>query len=304
MGALQSYDPDELNTDVLKLSLAKASRKYKNWDRHEDGARIFGILTLTIAIREILNDNAQQSLDIKEDLKFLSRSEIYDRFNAARRMDSSLDKSLVALLQHQCFGSCLSDELRVFTVRHHACGWTTSQVLDVILPVDVVEVELTPLQYYAIYYGMRQHCRDYLSRQLNYLKRGNPRWPKKYDAVWDEARAEFLKNTRDIPLTHISEQIQALSAHYAKLTDAYDALPSDPEYSRDRAVLTRAMTQTMSGLYALTRDPALPKPSQDALGQTENMPVLAAPVTVNALPATEDEAVSDAQTIDTENVDA
>ena len=303
MDTLVSYDPDELKTDVLKLSLAKASRKYKNWDKHEDGASRFGELTLAIAMRQIVISKSKKYTS-EEKITFTSPQDIYDRFNAFRKRDSMFDNSLRTLLQHQCFGYCLSDELRVFTAKHHACGWTTSQVLDVILPVDAVEVELTPLQYYAIYYGMRQHCRDYLSRQLNYLKRGNPRWPKKYDAVWNEARAEFLKNTRDIPLTHISEQIQALSAHYAKLTDAYDALPPDPEYSRDRAVLTRAMTQTMSGLYALTRDPSLPKPSQDALGQTENMPVLAAPVAVNALPATEDEADSDAQTIDTENVDA
>lgn len=303
MDTLVSYDPDELKTDVLKLSLAKASRKYKNWDKHEDGASRFGELTLAIAMRQIVISKSKKYTS-EEKITFTSPQDIYDRFNAFRKRDSMFDNSLRTLLQHQCFGYCLSDELRVFTAKHHACGWTTSQVLDVILPVDAVEVELTPLQYYAIYYGMRQHCRDYLSRQLNYLKRGNPRWPKKYDAVWNEARAEFLKNTRDIPLTHISEQIQALSAHYAKLTDAYDALPPDPEYSRDRAVLTRAMTQTMSGLYALTRDPSLPKPSQDALGQTENMPVLAGPVAVNALPATEDEADSDAQTIDTENVDA
>ena len=297
MDKLVSYDPDELKTDVLNLSLSKASRKYKNWDRHENGARIFGVLTVAIAMRQLIIER------IGKQIEFDSQQAVYDAFNELRQRHASLDKSLATLLRRECFGYGLSDELRVLTVEHHACGWTTSQVLDVILPVDAVEVELTPLQHYATYYEMRQSCRDYLSTQLNYLKRGNPRWPKKYDAVWDEARAEFLKNTHDIPLTHITEQIQALSAHYAKLTDAYDALPPEPEYSKDRAVLTRAMTQTMSGLYALTRDPSLPKPSRVALENTESLTPLAAPVSVDALPATEDETVSDAQTIDTENVD-
>ena len=298
MDKLLSYDPDKLKTDVLKLSLAKASRKYKNWEKYEDGALIFGVLTVAIAMRQLIIKK------IGKQIEFDSQQAIDNAFNELRHRHTSLNKSLVAVLRHQCFGYCLSDELRVLTVRHHASGWTTSQVLDVILPVDVVEVELTPLQLYAKSYDMRQCCRDYLSTQLNYLKRGNPRWPKKYDAVWDEARAEFLANTHDIPLTHISEQIQALSDHHGKLIDAYDALPPDPEYSRDRAVLTRAITQTMSGIYALTRDPAVAKPSQDALRKVENVPALAAPISVDAPPAGEDQTVSDAQTIDTENVDA
>ena len=297
MDTLVSYDPDELETDVLNLSLAEASRKYKNRDRHENGALIFGALTVAIAMRQLVIGR------IGKQMEFDSQQAVYDAFNELRQRHASLDGSLLTLLRRECFGYGLSDELRVFTVQHHACGWTTSQVLDVILPVDAVEVELTPLQHYAKYYEMRQSCRDYLSTQLNYLKRGNPRWPKKYDAVWDEARAEFLKNTHDIPLTHITEQMQALSAHHAKLLDAFDALPPDPKYTRERERLTNAMTKTLSGLYTLARDPSLPKPSQDALGQTENVPALAAPVSVDALPATEDETVSDVQTPDTENVD-
>lgn len=60
------------------------------------------------------------------------------------------------------------------------------------------------------------------------------------------------------------------------------------------------MTQTISGLYALTRDPAVAKPNQDAFGKAENLPTLAAPVSVNVLTAGEGETVSDAQTIDSE----
>ena len=303
MDKLVPYDSDVLETDVLKLSLSEACRKYKNWEKHEDGARIFGELTLAIAMRQILNHKAKNHLNIEGNISFTSSEEICKRFNRSLSMDSTLKESLATLLVRKSFGYGLSDELRVFTVQHHASGWTTSQVLDLILPVDGARVELTPLEYYAMYYGMRQRCRDYLSRQLNYLKRGNPRWPKKYDAVWDEARASFLENTHDIPLTHITEQVAALSAHYSKLTDAFDALPLEPEYSRDRAVLTRAMTQTMSGLYALTRDPTVAKPSRTALVDTQTLKAIAPPVSVNALTAGEDETVSDAQTPDTENAD-
>ena len=293
MGILIPYNSEVLESDTLKLSLAEAGRKYKNWVKHENGAYIFGQLTLTIAVRQLVIHTRAKNI------KFESLQEVYDAFNALRQKYSYLDDSLATLLRGECFGYGLSDELRVFTVRHHASGWTTSQVLDLILPVDGQGVELTPLEYYARYYGLRQGCRDYLSRQLNYLKRGNPRWPKKYDAVWDEARAAVVRAARDIPLTHITEQVAALSAHYAKLTDAFDALPLEPEYSRDRAVLTRAMSQTLSGLYTLTRDPALPKPNHTALGNTEPVKAVAPSVRVAALTAGE-EGVSDAQTTDPE----
>ena len=107
---------------------------------------------------------------------------------------------------------------------------------------------------------MRQACRDYLSTQLNYLKRGQPRFPQKYGKLWETARAEHINEIQHLPLTHVAEQVAAMLQHYNKLLDAFNALPPDPEYTRERERLTNAMTKTMSGIYQMTRDPASPKP--------------------------------------------
>ena len=78
MDTLVSYDPDELETDVLRLSLAEASRKYKNWDRHENGALIFGVLTVAIAMRQLVIER------IGKQIKFDSQQAVYDAFNELR----------------------------------------------------------------------------------------------------------------------------------------------------------------------------------------------------------------------------
>ena len=312
MSKLPVYDEYTFSEDQMNLSLSEGGKKYSDWQARENGANTFACLTLGIAMRDFLT----RVMSVPRD-SLTSFQEVTGRYYAVETRNplnhvqptwewkrSERDLSLLPELKRSVFRYTIGSDLREFAVRHHACGLTTAAVISLVF--DAPEDKgLTPLWNYVHYFPvMKQACRDYLSTQLNYLKVGHPRFPKKYLDLWQTARAEHIQHIQHIPLTHISEQIAAMQQHYAKLLDAFDALPPDAEYTRERERLTNAMTKTMSGLYALTRDPSLPKPSQDALGQTESLTPLAAPVSVDALPGTGDETVSDAQTPDTENVDA
>ena len=92
---------------------------------------------------------------------------------------------------------------------------------------------------------------------------------EKYNDLWQTARAEPLQEIQHLPLTHVTEPVEAMYQHYQKLKDAFDALPPAPEYTRERERLTNAMTKTMSGIYMLTRDPAYPKPQTRPLESSE-----------------------------------
>ena len=259
MTALVAYDPDNVAADQIELSLSQAGEKYSDWQQHQDGARAFAHMTLVIAMQEFLytKKNVERGT-------LTSRDEVIDKYDSvSRRDDWNMERRnsyILWNLKSSCFQYTIGSDLREFAVRHHACGLTTAEVISLVLDKPQGE-GLTPLRYYADYYPtMRQTCRDYLSTQLNYLKRGQVRFPKKYNDLWDAARAEHLQEIQQLPLTHVTEQVEAMQQHYEKLKDAFDALPPAPEYTRERERLTNAMMKTMSAIYMMTRDPAYPKP--------------------------------------------
>ena len=268
MTALAVYDSDDFAADQVELSLSQAGEKYSDWQHHQDGTRSFARMTLVIAMREFLYT--------KKDVPhgtLTSVDEIIDKYHSVSEWDDwkreRRDLYILRNLKSSCFQYTIGSNLREFTVRHHACGLTTAEVISLVL--DKPEGEgLTPLWYYADYYPMmRQTCRDYLSTQLNYLKRGQTRFPKKYNDLWEAARAEHLQEIQHLPLTHVTEQVEAMQQHYEKLKDAFDALPLTPEYTRERERLTNAMMKTMSAIYMMTRDPAYPKPQTRPLEISE-----------------------------------
>ena len=274
MSNLARYDTDALNTEILELPLSEACQKYKDWAQYEDGAQDFGYLTLFIATRIVITARSSEA----EPRSFAASNEITEAFSQAYKYDpKSLSSKLGVLLKRNCFSVGISPQLRAFAVMHHACGYSTAQVTDLVLQEENVGAELTPLNFYAKYYGLRQGCRDYLSPQLNYLKKGNPRFPKKHIALWDETRAAHIEAIQHIPMTHPSEQVAATVEHLEKLRDAFDALPSGHEQSRDRLSLTRAIMLTTKELHALTRDPAVPTrlpipPALDSRKKVEALP--------------------------------
>ena len=259
MSTLARYDVNTYKADMKQIPLIEGAKKYSDWQEHQDGADVFARLTLMTAMREFLiveKDVTAETLTSPE--------AVYEKYMTVGDLDEwdreQRDLYILRLLKRSAFRYTIGGKLREFAVRHHASGLTTAEVISLIL--DAPEGEgLTPLRDYTRYFpSMKQAIRDYLSTQLNYLKRGQPRFPQKYNALWQEARAEHLREIQHIPLTHVTEQVQAMQQHYQKLLDAFNALPDSPEYTRERERLTNAMNKTMSGIYQMTRDPAYPKP--------------------------------------------
>ena len=268
MTTLALYDADTFNTDMMQLALPQGAKKYRNWQEHQNGADAFARMTLIIAMREFLRNE----MDVKEDT-LTSIDGVYKKYNAVTRYDEwnheQRNAYILQDLRQSAFRYTIGGNLREFAVRHHAAGLTTAEVISLVLDAPQGE-GLTPLRDYVRYFSsMRQAIRDYLSTQLNYLKRGQPRFPQKYIDLWQHARETHLHEIQHIPLTHVTEQVQALQQHYQKLLDAFNALPDSPEYTRERERLTNAMNKTMSGIYQMTRDPAFPKPQTLLPRQTQ-----------------------------------
>ena len=253
------YEKETFEEVQMQLSLGAGAKKYTDWQQYQNGANDFAVLTLFIAMREFLTK--EKNIDPST---FTSTSDIYETYFDVEAYDKweQEDRNLYILhqLKQSAFRHTIGNTLREFAVRHHAAGLTTAEVITLVLESPHGE-GLTPLRDYANYFpAMKQDIRDYLSTQLNYLKRGQSRFPQKYIDLWEQARQEHLQEIQHIPLTHISEQVQAMQQHYDKLLDAFNALPPGPEYTRERERLTNAMNKTMGALYQMTRDPAYPKP--------------------------------------------
>lgn len=262
MGTLAVYNQDTFDADMMQMSLAKGAEKYRNWQEHHDGANMFAQLTLVIVMRDYLINE----MEVKEET-LTSVSAVHQTY--LRTYGDSAHADMLQHLRQYCFRYTIGTKLRAFAVRHHAAGLTTAEVISLVLDAPQ-GAGLTPLRDYVHYFPMmRQDIRDYLSTQLNYLKRGQSRFPQKYNDLWQHARETHLHEIQHIPLTHVTEQVAALQQHYQKLLDAFNALPDAPEYTRERERLTNAMNKTMSGIYQMTRDPAYPKPQTLQHRQTQ-----------------------------------
>lgn len=269
MSNLSVYNNENFIADQMNLSLCEAGEKYTHWQDHEFGAVNFARMTVIIAMREFLIDElsvkpetltsseqvTKQFYDLREEDPFSDTEQPAWEYDPSQR-----DLYLLRALKSTVFRHTIKSHLREFAVKHHACGLKTADIISLLFSAPE-HSHLTPLRHYVDHFPvMKQSCRDYLSTQLNYLKRGHPRFPKKYSQLWQTARTEHLQELQHLPLTHIHEQVAALQEHYLKLRQAYDQLPEHPEYTRDRERLTNAMNRTMSGIYQMTRDPAYPKP--------------------------------------------
>lgn len=121
-----------------------------------------------------------------------------------------------------------------------------------------------------------------------YLKASNPRFPKKYQAAWDDEREQFQQALTGIPMSTVVEQVQALSDHYEKLVEARD-VAEDP---KDVMALSNAIVKTVAGLYTMTRDPvyqnqlnALKAEKGLAIGASAHQAIVAPSEAIGALEA-------------------
>ena len=264
MGTLAVYNPDTYNEDMMTLALGEGAEKYRDWQNHQNGADMFARLTLIIAMRDYLTNERE----VKEET-LTSPNAVNKAYISVHRHDANADDYILRDLRQSVFRYTIGSNLREFAVRHHAAGLTTAEVISLVLDAPQ-GAGLTPLRDYVRYFpSMRQAIRDYLSTQLNYLKRGQPRFPQKYNDLWQTARETHLHEIQHIPLTHVTEQVAAMQQHYQKLLDAFDALPDSHEYTRERERLTNAMNKTMNGIYQMTRDPAFEKPHTLETRQTQ-----------------------------------
>jgi len=146
------------------------------------------------------------------------------------------------------FKMCLTENLRRFVVRHHARNISTTTAVQMILLDDAMQ-HVTP--FYVLRHknicGFRNIV-SYLVERLGYLKRGHPRWPRKFDALWHEEREHYIDAIKSIPLSHPTEQLSKLSDHYQSLEDQYQQAEKAPDKER----FHKCMIRTMAAIHAIT----------------------------------------------------
>ena len=151
------------------------------------------------------------------------------------------------------FPQFLTPELRERAVKLHARGNSTVNVIKQILSPACK----TPNVFYFLgqYPTADKRIIDWLTPRFAYLKLGSSSFPKKYMEMWQEERAAYLGEIKEMPLTETVEQVQALSDLYSRLDDAFNNAETD----RGKAQISASMVKVMSGLYTLTRDPDIRK---------------------------------------------
>ena len=140
-----------------------------------------------------------------------------------------------------CISLFISDEHRIFVVRCHAQGISTTDAVSELIRHDQVMHRLV----YDDALGLKL-LRDTLIHRLSYLKPGAARWPeKKYGSVWREARDAYKQMINDMPLTSPMEQAAMLVKHANRINYA---LENDSYTVKDLQMLTNSLTKTIESL--------------------------------------------------------
>ena len=194
--------------------------------------------------------------------------------------EKKADKVFHKLMNSGMLKSCLTDKLRKLVIRYHARNKSTTDAVVSILHREDME-KITP------FYLFRhpnvcgyENIKKFLVARLSYLTPSNVRWPrKKYDAYWKEARQEYLDSIDEIPLTHVSEQLQELSEHYQHLKEVFKS--TDSASDKDR--LSACMMRVMAGIHQMTKDPIVNAAHPLELTQEKNPKALPTPNDDNIL---------------------
>ncbi len=147
------------------------------------------------------------------------------------------------LRQH--LSSFISDEHRVFIVRCHAQGFSTSDAVKELIKVDKTLKRLAQKHLLG-----EPQLRAFLIPRLAYLKPGSVRWPEaKYGATWREARDAHKQTLRDIRFTAQEEQAALL----AKQVDRINSELERGGHSLvEMQLLTNMLIKTVESLRKLS----------------------------------------------------
>lgn len=173
---------------------------------------------------------------------------------------------------------CLTDGLRRLIIRYHARAISTTLAVEAILK-DPAMKDVTPF-YVFKYSGVcgYKNIRDFLVERLGYLKRGHPRWPAKFEALWHEERAAYVDRIKAIPLTQPIEQLNKLEEHYEALETEF----AKAERAIDKERYHKCMIRTMGAIHTLTRDPSI-RTGEHALTSSDTPKALESPNSENVL---------------------
>lgn len=238
--------------------LFEIKEKYPDWEENEK-AWDFG-MDVWIATEDYISS--------KQDIKILSQDDL------ASQVFSELKD--ISLLKH-----FLTDDLRRLVIRYHARNKsTTDAVLSILRDERMKPITPFYLFKHSNVCGF-ENIKSFLVARLGYLKPSDVRWPeKKYGKYWCEARAEFVDNIQNIPLSQPEEQLQKLSEHYQELENAY----READKATDKERFHKCMLRTMAAIHLITRDPRI---------KASDVPEITQESRTQALPSPNDEQILD-----------
>ena len=249
--------PSRMEASEMGLSLSEPELcdRFDLWDRSStQGTPIIERAVMAFSIKKALENNHPFKSKIKA--KDWNQSAKNTMALSASR-GGELWKGIVSILQQfrrsvtqemgRWFPQFLTPELRERAVKLHARGNSTVNVIKQILSPACK----TPNVFYfwGQYPTADKRIIDWLTPRFAYLKLGSSSFPKKYMEMWQEERAAYLDEIKEMPLTETVEQVQALSDLYSRLDDAFNNAETDRGQSADFSVDGQGDERT---LYAYT----------------------------------------------------
>ena len=138
----------------------------------------------------------------------------------------------------------ISDEHREAIVRYHARGFSTTEAVATLILEDSTMKRLAQRDAIG-----KKKLKELLIPRLAYLKPGSTRWPeKKYGAVWQEAREQYIQEINNTPFSTPAERIALLANHAERVNHT---LKSKQHSVNDLQVLTESLTKTLESLEKL-----------------------------------------------------
>ena len=139
----------------------------------------------------------------------------------------------------------ITDEMRKSVVIQHAYGENTAGAVDYLIDTD------EGLYYLFQIVDNSTIMRKKLIHNLAYLKPTSSRFPKKFQSVWDKARAEYKKAIKDIPLSSSVEQVATLAKDAELIDRMLDV--NNPNLKNDTALkLINTKIKLVSTLNKMT----------------------------------------------------
>ena len=228
--------PSQMEASEMGLSLSRPELcdRFDLWDRSShQGTPIIARAVMAFSMKKALENNHPFKSKIKaEDWESICKE--HDGIIGFKEEGffgrvsypfcDSFRRSVTQELQ-EWFPQFRTPELRERAVRLHARGNST---VNVIKAHSITQpVKRTSVFYYLNQYPTAdKRIIDWLTPRLAYLKLGSSSFPKKYMEMWQEERAAYLDEIKEMPLTETVEQVQALSDLYSRLDDAF-------QYCRD-----------------------------------------------------------------------